>query len=411
MAITFSIASAFNKVTNLALTAEEVSRVQAKLNQAAAEFNKIIEATATITIDVTVKDMGGSAASAGSSYALKKIITGVDGNGVTADAAFNVSPSTFKLIVDGTVPLDTLIVHEMSHALGFISGYDPITQKPTYISSELDKYLTFDKGTPYFTGSNAVAIAGERVKLDSSLAHVADEHDLMGPYGDGSQLSMIDMAMFKDFGYTIKPMLVSLDNHTFIPGSTTHHVTGTGGIDTVKYSGASSQYSVSIKDGQVAVTNTALANDVDQLVSIERLQFDNGNLALDIDGNAGKAYRLYQAAFDRKPDLTGLGYWIEALDNGTSLKTVAHRFITSPEFVDMYGAKPTVESFVMNLYKNIFHREPDKEGYDWWVNAIKTSGDPEVMEDVLAGFSESDENEVQVIGSIQNGIAFTAWNG
>ena len=34
-------------------------------------------------------------------------------------------------------------------------------------------------------------------------------------------------------------------------------------------------------------------------------------LALDINGTAGQVYRLYQAAFDRKPDLVGLGYWIE----------------------------------------------------------------------------------------------------
>jgi hypothetical protein len=39
-------------------------------------------------------------------------------------------------------------------------------------------------------------------------------------------------------------------------------------------------------------------------------------VALDVDGAAGQAYRLYQAAFDRAPDKNGLGYWINGWIDG-----------------------------------------------------------------------------------------------
>ena len=51
-------------------------------------------------------------------------------------------------------------------------------------------------------------------------------------------------------------------------------------------------------------------------MSSERLTFSDANIALDIDGNAGQAHRIYKAAFDRAPDLGGLGFWINTLDNG-----------------------------------------------------------------------------------------------
>jgi hypothetical protein len=68
------------------------------------------------------------------------------------------------------------------------------------------------------------------------------------------------------------------------------------------------------------------------LANVERLQFSDQTVALDIGGNAGESYRLYQAAFNRTPDKVGLGYWIDAMDHGNSLMHVAGSFIDSAEF-------------------------------------------------------------------------------
>jgi hypothetical protein len=125
-------------------------------------------------------------------------------------------------------------------------------------------------------------------------------------------------------------------------------------------------------------------------------------LALDISGNAGQAYRLYRAAFDRVPENGGLKFWINALDAGYSLNYVANEFISSQEFRNKYGINPTVDQFVTNLYANILHRPYDQVGYDHWTGHLTTGVLTQAQ--VLAYFAESKENQLAVIGVIQNGI-------
>jgi len=127
----------------------------------------------------------------------------------------------------------------------------------------------------------------------------------------------------------------------------------------------------------------------------------------DIDGVAGQAYRLYAAAFDRTPDPKGLGYWIDVMDNGVSLRGAAAGFTNSQEFIDLYGADTSDAQFVDLLYQNTLHRAPDADGRQFWVDAIQVQH--AAREELLAQFSESPENQAQVMGSIQDGIAFTPW--
>lgn len=186
---------------------------------------------------------------------------------------------------------------------------------------------------------------------------------------------------------------------------------GNAGVDTAVFRGNNSDYSVtsiwmSIGDGVsqqgISVTDRQTSRDgVTSLLSVERLQFADKTVALDIDGNAGQAYRLYQAAFARTPDNGGLKYWISNMDNGATLEQVSTGFLASNEFKSVYGANPTIDVFLNNLYQNVLHRTPDAGGYDYWANQIKTGL---INEQVLIGFSESNENIANVIGVIQNGI-------
>ncbi|MDY0976305.1 DUF4214 domain-containing protein [Massilia sp. CFBP9012] len=130
-------------------------------------------------------------------------------------------------------------------------------------------------------------------------------------------------------------------------------------------------------------------------------------LRLDIDGVAGQAYRLYAAAFDRTPDPKGLGYWIDMMDKGVSLRAAAAGFTGSQEFIELYGAHTSDAQFVDLLYQNTLHRAPDVQGCQFWVDAMQVQGAG--REELLAQFSESPENQAQVIGAIQDGIAFTPW--
>jgi Ca2+-binding RTX toxin-like protein len=179
---------------------------------------------------------------------------------------------------------------------------------------------------------------------------------------------------------------------------------GGAGLDTAVYAGAHDGYLLTQTGTTMTVTDNSGAEGSDSLTGIERVVFGDGALAFDLAGSAGQAYRLYAAAFDRKPDVAGLSFWIGAMDSGQSLVNVATEFTRSAEFTGMYGTTHTPDDFLTKLYQHILHRAPDAGGYAFWLNALH-NGYSEGQ--VLAEFGESAENQAQVIAQIQDGIWYT----
>jgi hypothetical protein len=175
---------------------------------------------------------------------------------------------------------------------------------------------------------------------------------------------------------------------------------GGAGTDTAVFSGNRADYTISKTRSGWTVSSTA--EGVDTLADIERFTFADAATRLDINGIAGQAYRVYQAAFNRTPDNGGLKYWIGLMDGGYSLAGVASGFIASGEFKALYGSNPTNELFVSKLYDNVLHRTPDIGGYNYWVDLLNTNKIDNIS--TLINFSESIENQAGVIGVIQNGI-------
>lgn len=178
---------------------------------------------------------------------------------------------------------------------------------------------------------------------------------------------------------------------------------GKDGIDTFVVGAARAAFTVT---SGVKLTQTDTGT-TDYVYNVERFQFSDGTLAFDIDGNAGQAYRLYKAAFDRTPDAEGLGYWIAELDSGvTDLAHAALNFILSAEFQQLYGAPGSVadESFVTLLYNNVLDRDPDAAGQAYWLAEL---GRGFARERVLASFSESSENRAATESLVADGIWFT----
>jgi hypothetical protein len=180
---------------------------------------------------------------------------------------------------------------------------------------------------------------------------------------------------------------------------------GTGFVTSV-FSGPAGNYALSKTGSSYTVKDNVGADGSRTFTNIVRLQFTNAVLAFDVDGNAGKAYRLYQAAFDRVPDRGGLGFWIHALDSGTSLEVVASNFISSQEFKNTYGENLSNGDFVTALYANVLHRAPDQSGYDYWVGLLNT-GYP--RENVLVAFSEGFENRAAVLPAIAENLYYTRY--
>jgi hypothetical protein len=80
--------------------------------------------------------------------------------------------------------------------------------------------------------------------------------------------------------------------------------------------------------------------------------------------------RLYLGFFPgRIPDYQGLDYWIRKVRAGTPLDTAASQFAGGTDFARVYGTLDNT-AYVTQLYRNLFSREPDSGGLDYWVRRL-----------------------------------------
>lgn len=182
---------------------------------------------------------------------------------------------------------------------------------------------------------------------------------------------------------------------------------GGTGLDTAIYADLRTRYEVRSFGDRFLVTEPTGTDGRDLMSNVERLAFQDASVALDIDGNGGKAFRIYQAAFNRIPDEAGVGFWIYQLDQGATLESIAGGFIESAEFRSIYGDAPSNFDVVYRFYLNVLHREPDAGGLDFWVNVLDSNLATRAQ--ALIGFSESRENYLQLIGGMTNGIPYDPW--
>jgi len=263
----------------------------------------------------------------------------------------------------------------------------------------------------YYRDDSRVTISGDMLTINPSvqlkpgtkyLLSVPNGAvvDLAGNKFAGNGLLTIDTVATVATGGSGNDYLIGLGNGAKLSGA--------GGVDTAIYGYDRGSYDV-----VRAASGTSVMKKVwdgsgvaDTLDGVERLMFSDISVALDIDGAAGQAYRLYRAAFDRVPDKAGIGYWIGQMDNGLSLQDVARGFLHSAEFNTLYGSAPSDSVFVNKLYQNILHRAPDQGGVDYWLGIL--GGGAERV-NVLVAFSEGSENQAAALQVIGNGFEFTPY--
>ena len=95
---------------------------------------------------------------------------------------------------------------------------------------------------------------------------------------------------------------------------------------------------------------------------------------------------MYTTALKRNSDPDGKKYWSEELSNFRCTgEAVGIGFFLSDEMVSLNLSD---EEFVTRLYKTFMDREPEKEGYDFWVKYLKNGNS---RKDAVYGFTRSEE--------------------
>ena len=175
-------------------------------------------------------------------------------------------------------------------------------------------------------------------------------------------------------------------------------------IDKKDYSGNSFDYKFYNLGSNEYGIKPDVGGSIDLLTGISNVQFNDKKLNITNDIQAtfdqvtglntdsGEMFRLYNAAFARFPDSSGLKYWIEQFSSGKNTRrVVAQSFLGSAEFTEKYGSNVSDETYVNNLYKNVLGRDADTEGLNYWVGNL--SSGLETRYEALLGFAESAENK------------------
>ncbi len=279
--------------------------------------------------------------------------------------------------------------------------------------------------------SPRIAINGATVTIDPTVPlKVGTHYRLLTPAGAITDLTGNGIAGIDGYDFTTRgapsnqpgtyagtagsdDVLAGSGNDTLAGSAGNDLFDGGAGLDTVRYQGARAAFTAQAEGGGAAmvVTVDKGAAGKDVLTNVERLLFNDGAMAFDTGagGIAGQAYRMYQAAFDRTPDATGLGFWISMMDNGVTRQDVAAAFVNSPEFQQLYGASPTNEELVTRMYKNVLHRAPDSGGIAFWLNVLDNK--LATVPAVLAAFSESPENQDNMVAVIGSGFGYQPYGG
>ncbi|MBB1073090.1 DUF4214 domain-containing protein [Rhodoferax sp. 4810] len=93
-----------------------------------------------------------------------------------------------------------------------------------------------------------------------------------------------------------------------------------------------------------------------------------------------KIAELYMATVGYAMDAEGLNYWINQVDSGAmTLEEVAQSFFEQPLVTEMYPATLNDGRFIDEVYRNIFGREADTDGRNYWITELNNDRSRDYM--------------------------------
>jgi len=181
---------------------------------------------------------------------------------------------------------------------------------------------------------------------------------------------------------------------------------GGTGIDTAAYMLGVEDYGITKIASGYRVTKLIGPSQTDTLMNIERAQFLDWGLALDLDPGqaAANTVRVIGAAFDapaiqQHRDWVGIG--LRLFDEGLTLPQVC-------EFVAQQVLRMDNETFVTTVYANVTGAAPSASERDHYVGMLQGSGGTMTQGQLLefAANCEANTANVDLVGLQQTGVEF-----
>nr|WP_243480117.1 DUF4214 domain-containing protein [Orrella daihaiensis] len=151
-------------------------------------------------------------------------------------------------------------------------------------------------------------------------------------------------------------------------------IQGNGGQDTVKLSNAMADYVITQESFEGQLQATLYGPEGRIIVrDVETIEFSDVTLVKTDGTDITEIDHLYEEVLGRHPDIEGLTYWVNQMNQGATLQDVAQALAESTEFKQLYGT-PSEEQLVEELYEAILNRSPDAEGLAYWTEALVVHG-------------------------------------
>ena len=237
--------------------------------------------------------------------------------------------------------------------------------------------LVFDSGVTYIDALSGASAMTERAQLNNV-----------------EQVQFLDKTVSLVVNDTIKGQ----------PG--TDFFDGGLGIDTVVYSGPQERYSITKSGNRYVVSEPTGSDDTDYLSNIERLQFSNGKVALDLGGNAGQAARLIGALLGPSfiKDKALAGVVIGLVDQDYSIENIANLGLNTSFYLALAGSTKN-EDFVNHVFRNVVGRPPEVNEQKTYVDMLN-AGTSQAALVVMAADTDFTASQIGLAGLTSHGWDF-----
>ena len=254
-------------------------------------------------------------------------------------------------------------------------------------------------------GFDTVVIVGSstqfKIVFDSGVTYI-DALSGASAMTERAQLTNVEQVEF----VTDRKKVSLVVNDTLKGQPGTDFFDGGLGLDTVVYNGPMERYSITKSGNRYVVSEPTGSDDTDYLANIERLQFSNTKVALDMTGNAGDAARLIGALLGPSyvKDKALAGVVIGLLDQNYSIQTIATLGLGTSTYIGLAGSSSN-EDFVKHVFKNVIGRPPVEAELQTYVGML-SAGTSQAALAVMAAETEFTAEKIGLTGLVLNGWEF-----
>ena len=174
------------------------------------------------------------------------------------------------------------------------------------------------------------------------------------------------------------------------------------GIDSAVYTGARAHYTLTPLAQGFSVRDIIGPDGMDTLLAVERIEFRDAHVALDLDGNAGTVAKLIGAVFGAKavqnPLFVGIG--LSKLDAGMSAVDLAMLAMAET-------GRHTAVDIVSLLWTNVVGRAPTTLEAQPYINLLTGNVMSIGMLTLFAADSFENAQNIDLVGLAKSGLVYT----